>query len=116
MFAGGVGAIYYAPFWVFGLSLFFSIFHSDDLSVMDWKGRTIRALWIISLTAVIVGAVWLFVPNAEKHRWWYNLLGFSVTLMVGIGVILGIIEGLKENYVLSRVDRITDWWMRIGGV
>ncbi|MEM7335329.1 MAG: hypothetical protein AAF490_24845 [Chloroflexota bacterium] len=115
MLAGGVGAVAYAPLWVIGLSLFFSIFHSDDLKVMDWNGRIIRAAWIFTLTAVIVGAVWLFVPSAEKHRWWYNVLAISIVTLVGSGVILGVIEGIKENSVMPRVDRVIDWWMRLGG-
>lgn len=114
--AGGIGAVVNAPVWVFGVSLFLSIFHWGDYPKLDWNGRILRTIWIVTLTACIVGAVWIFVPNVEPGRWWYTVLNWLIVTFVSVGLIIGLVEGIKPKLLMSRIDKVIKWWFRVGGV
>ncbi len=112
----GVGFFLDAPLWVFGLSLFFIAFHYHDMKKMRWRGRLIRYLWIVTMTAGIFGIVWFFVP---KEDWVApKLLDYFIILplmMPVVGFMLGVLEGIKPDFVVQYVERIKSWWYEIGG-
>ena len=112
----GVGFFFDATLWVIGLSIFFIAFHYHDMKKMNWRGRTVRYLWILLMVTGIFGVVWFFVP---KEDWvapkLFQISAFAVPLGVVIGLILGVVEGIKPNLVETQLFAIKDWWLHLGG-
>jgi hypothetical protein len=71
---------------------------------------------IVLYAAAIVGIVWFLAPKEDgigiRLVWGVYL----VPTGVGIGLILGLIEGLRPDKVTVSLHRVYDWWRRIGGI
>lgn len=113
--ASAVGAVRHAYWWVIGLSLFFSIFHVGDMKRLPRRDAILRGVWIVTLTACIIGPVWLVAASSNADRWWFVATAAIVSVGVVGAFVLGAIEGIRKNSVKPLLRLISDWWFRVGG-
>ena len=111
----GVGAAWYAYLWVIGLSLFFSIFHIGDMKRLPLRDAILRCIWIVTLTACIVGTVWMVAAGVKADSWWIITTGAIVSVSTVGAFLLGVIEGIRKNSVKPLLREISTWWFQVGG-
>ena len=114
---GAVGILLDAPLWVVGMSIFFLVFHIHDMQKMNGAQRLIRFLWVFTLCAAIAGIVWLFVPRED----WLapRLLDkFAFVPLIGavVGLLLGLIEGIRPNAIRPKLKAISERWKEVGNL
>lgn len=112
MVSGGVGMFFDQPVWVFGLTLFFSIFHLGDFPYMTKWQIAGRFAWLVVMASGVSGAVWMMgTRRPVQAEWWGGTTAIIIVVMVTGGFIGGLIEGLKPRSIRPYLARFTDWWL-----
>jgi hypothetical protein len=111
-----IGIVVDSPLWPCGLTLFFLAFHIGDMKMMGWRDRVVRFLWVFVMAAAVSGIVWFFVP---KEDWTQPPLLRAAMILpflgAAIGLVLGLIEGVRRDTIYPRWRQLVAWWKALGG-
>lgn len=117
---GAYGAIVAAidgTVWCALATVFFLMFHLDDLRDMSWSARLGRVLSVFGLSAFVLGVGWILAFKANVSTTWLPDWPVWFSGGAGVGAAIGGLEMLRPGALLRRWTRFTAlmkereyWW------